>query len=253
MKKFTYLITLLLLILVSFGCDRQLNQVSTETAPSDDGGSNNDEIVTDNTDPKSGGSTDSSDSSATGDSCYETGVGENSNNYITISPIIGKGSSSSNTVQWSSKDDPNFQGAGDQEIFLTDSRLNIRVLAFSSPGQGETTSTNQDCQMLPIDYKKLQVKVGVKVEGAYGYQETYVFDDIPVDGCSEVHEFTITQSSSPLIIEILDVKWDYSCTYAVSVNDSNSDNYCPFSYVWEPDCFSVGLQIATDHTKDIPR
>ena len=73
-----------------------------------------------NTDPKSGGGSQTQPIQSTQtqiDSCYETGVGENSNNYITISPIIGKGSSSSNTVQWSSKDDPNFQGAGDQEIF----------------------------------------------------------------------------------------------------------------------------------------
>ena len=64
MKKITYLITLLLFMLVNYGCDRQLNQVSTETAPSDDGGSINDEIVqiirTLNR-----GSTDLSDSSAT--------------------------------------------------------------------------------------------------------------------------------------------------------------------------------------------
>ena len=251
MKNITYLITLLILLGFSIGCDRKVNQVDSIDSITDieEGNSDNSDDVSNVIDSsKSGGSTTGSSSD-----CYAAGTGDSSNNYITISPIIGKGNEGSGVVQWSSKDDPNFQGSGDQEIFLTDSRLNIRVLANPSPGQGETTSTNEECKMLPINYQKLQVKVGIKVEGAYGYQSTHIFDDIPVDGCSEVHEFSIPQSSEPFIIEILDVKWDYSCTYAKDVNDSNYEIYCPFSFVWANDCFSVGLQVATDHTKDIPQ
>ena len=162
MKKIPYFLAMLCFLLSAIACDRQVNQ--TETIDSNGGSS----------DDSTGGSSDNSgssddnisgssnnDSSTDNNDCYANGVGENSNNYITISPIIGKGKNSG-TVQWSSKDDPNFQGAGDQEIFLTDSRLNIRVLANPSPGTGTTTSTNEECKMMPINYQKLQIKVGVK-------------------------------------------------------------------------------------------
>ena len=235
------------------GCDRKVNENTVSEADNNPlppiiSDSDNDSNNSGNNETDSSNSSPNSSSS---DGCYADGVGPQSNNYITINPVIGKGKSSGQ-VQWSSKDDPNFQSSGDQEIFLTDSRLNIRVLANPSPGTGKTTSTNENCQMQPINYKKLQVKVGIKVEGAYGYQSTYVFDDININGCSEVHQFSIPQSSSPMIIEVLEAKWDYSCTWAKEVNDSNYEIYCPFSYVWENDCFSIGLQVATDHTRDIP-
>lgn len=250
MKRFSFIVFLINIFLVLISCDRKVNQVtnidqnigSTPDPKPDD---------TDDENSTTGSNSGTTTSSGIDTGCYANGVGESSNNYITISPIIGKGKNSG-VVQWSSKDDPNFQRSGDQEIFLTDSRLNIRVLANPSPGQGQTTSTREECRMMPINYQKLQIKVGVKIAGAYGYQSMHIFDDIDVNGCSEVHEFSIPQTSSPLIIEILEAKWDYSCTYAKDVNDSNSEVYCPFSFVWENDCFSVGLQIATDHTKDIP-
>ena len=250
MTKISYFLTVFL-IFITIACDRQLNQASS-TNNTNTNDENNSTTTNDSngSDGQNNGTITDSTVDSTED-CYATGIGEKSNNYITISPIIGKGKNSS-VVQWSSKEDPSFQGTGDQEIFLTDSRLNIRVIANPSPGQTTTTSTNEECRMLPIDYKKLQVKVGIKVEGAFGYQSTHVFDDIDVNGCSEVHEFTIPQSSEPFIIEVLDTKWDYSCTYAKDVNDSNYEKYCPFSFVWENDCFSISLQVATDHTKDIP-
>jgi len=257
MKRFLMVLLLFKFLIFSTGCDRKVNQV-TDNKINDDstqtplpGDSSGTDSGSDSGSGSGSGSGTTTPSSTIDTSCYADGIGESSNNYITISPIIGKGKNSG-VVQWSSKDDPNFQSAGDQEIFLTDSRLNIRVLANPSPGQGETTSTREECRMLPINYQKLQIKVGIKIEGAYGYQSTHIFDDINVNGCSEVHEFTIPQTSSPFTIEILEAKWDYSCTYARDVNDSNSEIYCPFSFVWENDCFSVGLQIATDHTKDIP-
>lgn len=251
-------IAVILTLLIFIACERKVNQLtdsqpSTEgtTTGTDSGDSSSSTDTTTSTDSaKSGGTSSGTGDSSSGD-CFADGVGDSANNYITINPIIGKGENAG-IVQYSSADDPNFQGPGDQEIFLTDSRLNIRVLANSSPGQGTTTTTSKTCEMMAVPYKKLQVKVGIKIQGSSGYQSTYIFDDIDVNGCSEVHEFSITQTSEPIIIEILETKWDYSCTWANNVNDVNAESYCPFSYVWQNDCFSVGLQVATDHTRDIP-
>ena len=140
MIKMSYLVTMLLTLIMVLSCDRQVNELSsTSDAIDGDSSSGSDSDQSDDltTNSKSGGSSRDSDNSE----CYADGTGENSNNYITISPIIGKGKNSG-SVQWSSQDDPNFQGSGDQEIFLTDSRLNIRVLANPSPGQTQTTSTS---------------------------------------------------------------------------------------------------------------
>ena len=253
------LFTLLLFIFL-ISCDRKINTISQNTTSTDSTTNTNDNSTTttksggsSTNNTSNGGTTDSSSgggstTTSPANDCYANGVGDSANNYITISPIIGKGARSG-VVQWSSKDDPNFQSPGDQELFLTDSRLNIRVLANSSPGKGRTTSTNLSCEQLAVPYKKLQVKVGIKIQGSYGYQATHIFDDIDVGGCSEVYEFSITSTSSPVIIEILETKWDYSCTFD---KGSNPDLYCPWSFVWEPDCFSVSLQVATDHTRDIP-
>ena len=104
---------------------------------------------------------------------------------------------------------------------------------------------------MALPYTKLQVKVGVKTQGAFTYNSTYTFNDIPVDGCSGVHSFSVPQSAQPLIIEVLNVKWDYSCTYDKMQNFNDSPR-CPWDYVWPNDCYEIGLQLSTDYTKDMP-
>ena len=94
-------------------------------------------------------------------------------------------------------------------------------------------------------------KVGLKTQGAFAYFATHVFDSISVNNCSEVKEFSIPQSSNPLTIEILEVKWDHSCTLYQKQGISDVPQ-CPWDYVWKPDCFKVSLQLATDYTRDIP-
>jgi hypothetical protein len=97
----------------------------------------------------------------------------------------------------------------------------------------------------------LQVKVGIKTQSGNTYVAQYVFDNISANSCSNVKEFTLPQSNSPFIVEVLNVRWDYSCKWYTQQGFPDVPQ-CPWDYVWPNDCYEIALQIATDYTKDIP-
>jgi len=211
--------------------------VSTDTGGGDSGSSEN-----------SGGST----NTGTNPGCYEPGVGPQINDYFNHS-IIAHGNGGSG-VNWSSATDPSLQTPGYQDMFRTDSRFKVRVLALSSPGTNDD-NYGQDC-FGEVPYGKLQVEVGIKIPGSSGYVDTQVLNDIPVDGCSEVVSFSIPAYSAPFTVEVKDVKWNYTCDVYYGCSDPNKDctniAQCPWDYVWVPDCFEIVLQWSVDQTKDFP-
>jgi len=189
-------------------------------------------------------------------SCTAPGTGNQPFDYYTLPSIIAHGKSSG-VVAWSSATDPRLQTPTAQNMFVTDARFQVRVLAHSSPGKAIDTYNNV-CTMEALPYTRLQVKVGLKLPGAATYFSTYTFDytnnaEIDVNGCSPSHSFTIPPHTGPLVVEVMNAKWDYSCTWdkAMGVPESSS-SYCPWGLVWVHDCYEITLQVATDYTKGLP-
>jgi len=185
--------------------------------------------------------------------CNADGAGAQSVSYYNLD-IIGHGLGKGGVV-WSSQSDPDFQFIDAQNIFTTDSRFNVRVLAYSSPGK-TTDSYNKSCVYDALNYSKLKLKIGVRTQGSSSYSDTFTFEGVPVDGCSEVYEYSVPQTSEPLVLEVLDVEFDWTCQQYVNAGYDEDDpqlaSYCPWWYVSKLDCFEIGIQFSTDYTRDIP-
>lgn len=194
------------------------------------------------------------DTSGNNPGCYAAGVnyGNNSavSDYYTTPRIVQKGKSAG-VIAWSSNLDPRLSGS--QELFRTDSRLNVRVLVKPAPSQG-TYVNGVNCSYIPAAYNKLQVRVGIKKPGASYFTKEYVFNNISIDSCSEVFEFNPGGSNGdPWIIQVLDVKWDWSCMqYELGQISPLPSFACPWAMVHTNYCYEIALQWSTDYTKDIP-
>ncbi|OUR96434.1 hypothetical protein A9Q84_08765 [Halobacteriovorax marinus] len=143
-------------------------------------------------------------------------------------------------------------GSNDQYIFQTDSKLNIRIKALSGPSIYSTDSNNVQCNYSPLPYTKLKLSVCVRSsQGSCVFQHT--FDDIAVGSYSYVKEFSVpANTSDPLVIEVKDVQWDYTCNYYANNGFPNQPGYCPFSAVGYADCVKFQIEFSTDETQDLP-
>ncbi|ATH08744.1 hypothetical protein BIY24_12535 [Halobacteriovorax marinus] len=150
-----------------------------------------------------------------------------------------------NGIFWSSARN---MSAANQEILKTDSRFNIRLMALNAPNQNSTDSNGVKCSQLPVGYQKLQVSLCVrKKNGACVYMHN--FTNLYVNEWSLVKEFNIpANTDEALVIDVIDVQWDFSCTW----NGGNNNSYCPFSAVWDNDCVRFKMQVSTDGTQDLP-
>ena len=164
-----------------------------------------------------------------------------------FSGIIAHGNSGG-AVQWSSATVSKL--ASSQSLFVTDTRLKLRVKARSSPGKVAADSYGNACTQYALPYKKLQVTVGVRRGSTSTYLDSYIFDDIAVGTKLEVQSFTVPPNSltEPFVVEIHSVKWDYTCEVWY---DGSNPNFCPWDYVWPLDCFELELEMATDYTADM--
>lgn len=139
-----------------------------------------------------------------------------------------------------------------QNLLRTDARFNVRLLAHESPSQNSKTFNGLTCTMMSVAYTKLRAKIGLRKQGATAPIKTY-WMEAPVNGCSGVAEFNVAgMSSSPYILEVLDVEWDYSCIHEQKMSVTTPNNACPWDSVWQHDCYDIALQWSTDNTKDIP-
>jgi hypothetical protein len=190
----------------------------------------------------------------------EDGVadGGQTQDYITLSGIVLHGTAGLNRYSrgtnylWSSAVD---LSPSDQGIFYTNSRFNVRVRVQAAPGQNTQDSIGNNCQYIANPYKKLSVDVCVRKQGGSCIY-TQTFDEVTVGQVSKVKEFTVSTSSTPLIVEVLGVRWDYSCQnyldQGYSINAPELNGVCPVGLVWDTSCVKFDIQFSTDYTKDFP-
>lgn len=175
--------------------------------------------------------------------------------YYTLSNITVKGRANPAPANpapfWSSIN--NFPAA-DRHIFATDSRFNLRVLARSAPSQGGFAVDGTTCNYQALPYQKLQIDVCVRsTSGTCNVSNTHTFSDVPINQASRIKKFLVPQGTpDPLVVEIKDVQWDYTCTYYGNPTSGSGAAYCPFAPVWPNDCVRFDFQFSTDTTKDIP-
>lgn len=195
----------------------------------------------------SGGFSGGSSGGSFNNNCYAQGIGQQASDYYNFDEIVQVGLPAG-VVAWSSATDARL--SNQQNLFITDSRLNVRILAKPSPGKGSFPG-GAHCNYAALPYTKLQVKVRLRSPNSSSAYRSYTFNNIPVDGCSNVFEFNPPSSNQPWILEIMDVKWDYSCI-AYTQGGFPDVPQCPWDYVWTKDCYELSIQWATDHTRDIP-
>ncbi len=184
----------------------------------------------------------------------EAGIsdGGQTTQYYTVSNIVVHGTGNPNRnappngILWSSR--VNFPSS-DEHIFSTNSRFNLRVLPRPGPAQNSNDVRGVSCRYANSIYKKLQIDVCVRSRtGSCNNFNTVTFTEVPLNQTSKVKEFTVPVTSDPLVVEIRDVQWDYTCVYY----GENVAGYCPFAPVWDTQCVKFDFQFSTDETKDIP-
>lgn len=181
--------------------------------------------------------------------------------YIKVNdPLVIAHGTGTGVVQWSSQTD--LSPSISQSVFYTDQRMNIRIVPRAIQQGATDTRTGASCAYIPRPYQKL--KVGVRVRRA-DLSSGYYFefgsvdldnngqgDGVPLNKASRVHEFPVPQgSSAPLVIEVLNIQWDYSCYEYETQNYCDVPGSCPWASVWSSECVGVEIQFATDGTKDI--
>lgn len=266
MKKFTFITAIALLTLVS--CVQPTNKradynSSTGSGWGGSGGSDNgwNNGGTDWGDDSGSGDNGNNEDTTPGDGYgdgNEGGVadGGQTQDFYTIEGITLHGNSRVNgsNAWWSST------SLGDGQLILyTDSRLNIRVRPRQAPAQGTMDSYGVKCHYNPQPYEKLKIKLCIRSESGTCSYRTVTFGDIATDKVSKVKEFSgsyIPNTAGPVVIDVLDVQWDWSCQYYLNQGYSSDDpaiaGYCQMSSVWQNDCVSFDLQFSTDYTKDFP-
>jgi len=164
-------------------------------------------------------------------------------------PIVVHGSPTG-VVVWSSE--TNLPAEFSQNIFLTNSTFNVRIVPRKT--HYGTDTSGQACNYQPLPYDNL--KVGVRLRSQASSYGAYHEFTSAVDQESNVYEFPVPQNTSdPLVLEILNVKWDYTCKFYEAQGHSATDPlvsaYCPFDKVWDPDCVQIEVHFSTDDTQDL--
>lgn len=141
-----------------------------------------------------------------------------------------------------------------KNIFLTDSRFNLRVVPRMI-GKG-TDSKGNACtkQIGAREFTKINVGIVVRAaNGTSGVGSYHFFEDIPVGCASEVFEFgpSIPATNDPLVIEVLNTTNDQDCLEDQSRGITSGRN-CPYTQVGTDECYALDIQFSTDTTKDIP-
>jgi hypothetical protein len=184
--------------------------------------------------------------------------------YYTIDPdqviLHGLGTG---VIAWSS--DTDLPSSFNQDIFYTDAKMRIRVIPRKvnsdpqSPNGQVYDNKGRACEFNNPGMAFTKMRIGVTIrrkEDSPGSGYYHLFDNVSVDCPSQPYSFPIPQNSAyPLVIEIKNVEWDYTCTsYLESgyYTQSQLESYgvCPWARVWDKECFKLELQVATDTTKD---
>ena len=197
--------------------------------------------------PKSGSTTGSSTLK-----CYDPGVSDadQSINYLEL-PVKGAGNGGS-APQWAS-DQHISESNANENIFVADSRVHIRIVAKEAPSRGGRCRAQ-------TSYSRLSLKLSIWGQSSTAALQTLEFKNIKVGECTEVLRFTRIPNNgedNPFIFKIHDVTWDADCRWdpigTEGCDPSNPSADANFNPVWTGHCWGIELQMATDDTKDIPR
>jgi len=168
--------------------------------------------------------------------------------YKINQPFIVTHGTGEGIVVWNSIDD--MPSGVSQNILYTDARINVRVVPHWV--NGGTDKNGNPCQYQPQPYTKLQVGVRIrKQESSVG--DFYTFTDVSPECPSATREFQVPEGTNfPLVIEVMNIKWDFSCIDYANRGYPNYPGYCPYAQVWPTECIGVEVQFSTDSTKDLP-
>jgi len=145
----------------------------------------------------------------------------------------------------------NLPSSYNQNIFFSDTRFNVRVIPkYQNKG---TDSKGQPCAYSPQPFTKMNIGIVVRSrQSSPGVGDYYQFRDVPVNCSSQVHEFQVPSTSDPLVVEVMNVEWDWSCLSYEQQGYPNVPGVCPYDNVWATECYQVEVQFSTDTTKDLP-
>jgi hypothetical protein len=163
-------------------------------------------------------------------------------------PVVAHGAGYG-TVIFSTETD--LPTAYNQNIFFSDGRFNLRVIPRYQ--QQGVDSKGRNCAYNPMPFEKMNIGIVVRSrQSSPGVGDYYQFKDVPVNCASKIHQFQVPSTSDPLVIEVMNVEWDYSCIDYANRGYPNHPGVCPYDDVWRTECFAVEVQFSTDTTKDIP-
>ncbi len=175
--------------------------------------------------------------------------------------IIAHGAPTGEIV-WSSE--THLPSGYNQNIFYTDAKFRVRVIPkrVNSDPQGPTPlrdSLGNLCEFNNPGMNFTKMRVGVVVrrrEDAPGNGYYHQFDNVSIGCPSQPYSFPIPQNSAyPLVIEIKNVEWDYTCTSYLESGYYTREQLeaygvCPYAKVWDKECYELELEVVTDTTKD---
>jgi len=176
-------------------------------------------------------------------------AGQSIDYYKLNNPSVVAHGASGGQIVWSSETD--LPSSYNQNIFFSDSRMNIRVVPrYQNQG---VDSKGVTCAYVPQPFTKMNIGVVVRSASAQpGVGAYYQFKDVDVNCPSKVREFQVPASQDPLIIEVMNVQWDWSCLSYAQQGYNNVPGYCPYANVWQTECYQLEIQFATDTTKNLP-
>lgn len=169
--------------------------------------------------------------------------------YKLNSPEIVAHGANGGTIVFSSESD--LPSNYNQNIFFSDSRFNVRVVPkYQNKG---VDSRGVPCAYSPQPFTKMNVGIVLRSrQSSPGVGAYYQFRDVPVNCPSKVHEFQVPSTSDPLVIEVMNVEWDWSCLSYEQQGYPNVPGVCPYDNVWQTECYKLEVQFSTDTTKNIP-
>ncbi|MCR9204736.1 MAG: hypothetical protein NXH75_09175 [Halobacteriovoraceae bacterium] len=195
--------------------------------------------------PGPGGNCPHGDASAAG----TADAGQTIEYYKINSPEIIAHGASGGTIVFSSESDlpTNYN----QNIFFSDTRFNVRVIPkYQNKG---VDSRGIPCAYSPQPFTKMNVGIVLRSrQSSPGVGAYHQFKDVPVNCPSKVHEFQVPSTSDPLVVEVMNVEWDWSCKSYEQQGYPNVPGVCPYDNVWQTECYKLEVQFATDTTKNIP-
>ncbi len=154
-----------------------------------------------------------------------------------------------NSLYWSSAN--NLPSYIDPDSFKADAKFAVRIKGFRVTGgtalaNPTHTETNKACSTFTTNsFTKMQVKLMLRKSGSSLGETVTLVADASTSAYSSVGEFSVPNgSSSPFILEVVEVLTDHRCTA------SSGKLYCPYSDIpynsgGPTECVGLKIEYAT--------